>query len=42
MKAGEGFGELALLYNSPRTATCKTIEDSFFWAIERKLFKEVV
>lgn len=36
------FGELALLYNAPRSASIRTIQDSYFWAIHRKTFKKVV
>lgn len=39
---GEGFGELALLYNSPRSASIKAIEDSFLWGIDRTTFQKVV
>lgn len=38
---GEYFGELALLYNAPRSASIKTVSDSYFWAIDRKTFKKV-
>lgn len=36
------FGELALLYNAPRSASIKASVDSHFWAIDRKTFKKVV
>jgi len=38
----EGFGELALLYNSPRSATIRAIEDSVIWGIDRATFQKVV
>ena len=36
------FGELALLYDFPRTATIKTLENSKFWVINREKFREAV
>ena len=42
LKQGDGFGELALLYNSPRSATIKAIEDSLIWGIDRATFQKVV
>jgi len=41
-EAGKSFGELALLYNSPRAATimCKTA--GILWALERKAFRHVM
>ena len=39
---GMGFGELALLYDSPRAATVKALTDTRTWAIDRKTFKQVV
>ena len=41
IKEGQGFGELALLYNAPRSASIKTVTDSYFWAIDRTTFKTV-
>jgi cGMP-dependent protein kinase len=39
---GDGFGELALLYNAPRSASCKTVTACKFWGIDRQTFKDVV
>ena len=39
---GDGFGELALLYNAPRSATCRAIDDCYLWAINRATFKGAV
>lgn len=39
---GEGFGELALLYNAPRAATIKAIEDSIVWKLDRDTFNHIV
>jgi len=40
--AGDCFGELALLYNSPRAATVKCSESGVLWALERKKFRHVM
>jgi cGMP-dependent protein kinase len=42
MKKGDSFGELALLFNAPRSATVKTLEECSFWAIERATFKKTM
>jgi cGMP-dependent protein kinase len=39
---GEGFGELALLYNAPRSASCKATELCHLWGIDRGTFKKLV
>ena len=44
---GEGtknrtFGELALLYNSPRAATVRTVTEARLWQIDRITFRNVV
>mmetsp|Transcript_28502 Transcript_28502/g.70872 ORF Transcript_28502/g.70872 Transcript_28502/m.70872 type:complete len:787 (-) Transcript_28502:604-2964(-) len=40
--SGDCFGELALLYNSPRAATVKCVEAGKLWALERKKFRRVM
>lgn len=40
--SSEGFGELALLYNAPRSASIKATSDCGFWAIDRKTFKKAI
>jgi cGMP-dependent protein kinase len=42
IKPSEGFGELALLYSAPRSASIKAVQDTGFYAIESKTFKKVV
>jgi cGMP-dependent protein kinase len=42
MHKSEGFGDLALLYNAPRSASIKAAIDTYFWSIDRKTFKKVV
>ncbi len=37
-----GFGELALLYDSPRAATVIATSDVKTWAIDRVTFKRVM
>lgn len=39
MGPGESFGELALMYSTPRTATCKAIGKARLWALDRISFK---
>ncbi|CAK60750.1 unnamed protein product (macronuclear) [Paramecium tetraurelia] len=39
---GNGFGELALLYNAPRSATCVAMEECFLWGIDRHTFRKSV
>lgn len=36
-ESGKSFGELALLYNSPRAATIKCKSGGVLWALERKV-----
>ncbi|CAD8067231.1 unnamed protein product [Paramecium primaurelia] len=42
LKSGEAFGELALLYNAPRSASVKAIGDCAFWAIDRNTVRKVI
>ena len=39
---GEGFGELALLYNAPRAATIKAKTDYVIWKLDRDTFNHIV
>ena len=39
MGPGESFGELALMYSTPRSATCKAIGKARLWALDRISFK---
>ena len=41
-KAGESFGELALLYNAPRAATIRAKTESTCWALDRECFNNIV
>lgn len=36
------FGELALMYNKPRAATVRCVEDGTLWGLERKAFHSIV
>lgn len=38
LRAGDSFGELALLYNTPRKATVRAARDSVLWSITRPQF----
>mmetsp|Transcript_23075 Transcript_23075/g.41691 ORF Transcript_23075/g.41691 Transcript_23075/m.41691 type:complete len:796 (-) Transcript_23075:213-2600(-) len=40
--AGGSFGELALLYLTPRAASVNATEDSVVWVIDRKNFKDIL
>ena len=42
MSKKQSFGELALLYNAPRSASILCLEDTYFWAIDRKMFRVVM
>ena len=39
---GGTFGELALMYNSPRAATVVACEDSVLWVLSRSLFRRAL
>jgi len=39
---GEGFGELALLYDAPRAASCEAVEDSVLWKVDQKTFRTLL
>jgi cAMP-dependent protein kinase regulator len=39
---GEAFGELALMYGSPRLATVKALEPTILWAVDRATFRGIV
>ncbi|CAG9331746.1 unnamed protein product [Blepharisma stoltei] len=40
--AGDSFGELALLHDSPRSATIQTAERTTLWGLDRKTFRHAV
>jgi cAMP-dependent protein kinase regulator len=40
--SGDAFGELALLYNSPRAATVKAKTDCILWLLDRETFNHIV
>ena len=39
---GGSFGELALLYNSPRAATCKAKTDCTLWKVDQHTFRHLL
>lgn len=39
---GGAFGELAIMYNAPRAATCRAIADCRLYALDRKAFKVIL
>eukprot|EP00357_Protocruzia_adherens_P010829 CAMPEP_0115010342 /NCGR_PEP_ID=MMETSP0216-20121206/23254_1 /TAXON_ID=223996 /ORGANISM="Protocruzia adherens, Strain Boccale" /LENGTH=883 /DNA_ID=CAMNT_0002378529 /DNA_START=177 /DNA_END=2828 /DNA_ORIENTATION=+ len=42
LKPGDGFGELALLHESARTATVRTLQDCNLWVVDRQKFRKVI
>ena len=40
--AGKAFGELAILYNCRRTASIKAVTEGKVWALERKVFQQIM
>lgn len=41
-KAGDSFGELALMYNTPRAATVQCISGGLLWALDRMSFRKIM
>ena len=41
-KSGDAFGELAIMYNAPRAATCRVQSTAKLWALDRVSFKVIV
>lgn len=41
-KAGDAFGQLALLYNAPRAASCRAVVDSTAWVLDRSSVKIIL
>ncbi|XP_063225444.1 cGMP-dependent protein kinase, isozyme 1-like isoform X2 [Bacillus rossius redtenbacheri] len=39
---GRVFGELAILYNSPRNASIRAMMDAMVWVLEREVFKKIM
>ena len=39
---GQGFGELALLYDAPRAVSCKTVEATTLWKVDQKTFRTML
>ena len=42
LETGDHFGEVALLYDSPRTATIRTVTPSLFLTLQRAQFLELI
>ncbi|RKP11035.1 cyclic nucleotide-binding-like protein [Thamnocephalis sphaerospora] len=42
VEAGGSFGELALMYNTPRAATVTAVVDSILWGVDRVTFRRCV
>lgn len=41
-KPGDSFGELAIMYNCPRAATCRVATEATLWQLDRISFKVIV
>jgi cAMP-dependent protein kinase regulator len=39
---GDTFGELALMYNAPRAATCRAVSECKLWTLDRTSFKVLI
>ena len=39
---GDSFGELSLMYNSPRCATVAATQDSIVWVLDRETFRRYI
>ena len=39
---GDSFGELALIYDSPRDSTVKAITDCQLWVLKREVFRKIL
>lgn len=42
LNVGEGFGELSLLYSSPRSASIVALKKTLLWFIDRSTFRNVL
>ena len=42
LKPGDSFGELALIHDTPRSATVKSIINSSFWTLDRSAFRSIL
>lgn len=39
---GDAFGQLALMYNAPRAATCRAVSEVKLWTLDRNAFKIII
>ena len=42
LKPGEGFGEMALLYNAPRSAEIRCVNQCKLWGVDRITFRKAL
>lgn len=42
LKAGEAFGEIALMYETVRTATVTAVDDVTVWSLNGNIFKRII
>ncbi|CAB9515918.1 Protein kinase C gamma type (Fragment) [Seminavis robusta] len=41
-EGGAAFGELELLYDFPRSATCQAVQDSVLWKVDQQTFRRIL
>ena len=41
-RRGDTFGEVALMFNCPRSATVAATQDAVVWVLEREVFRQYV
>jgi cAMP-dependent protein kinase regulator len=42
VSSGAIFGQLALMYNAPRAATCRAVDDTSVWGLDRETFQQTL
>ena len=42
LQTGDSFGELALIHDTPRTATVKAVKNSCLWVLDRRNFRSIL
>jgi cGMP-dependent protein kinase 1 len=42
LNVGDSFGEVALLHDTPRTATIITLQETILWGLDRNTFREIL
>ena len=42
MKKGKAFGEIALIHNTPRSASVRAAREGSVWAVQRQIFRNIL